>query len=191
MTVRLHGWLALAAWLVLALPAHAEQAWPIDPGQSHATFSVRKFWFAHVRGDFPGLRGRLQRGGVSGPGLAEVHAVIDVAGLAIDDAGDRARALGPEFFDAAHYPRIRFDSEPFPLAELASGGVLRGMLELHGQRRPVSFMLLPSACPRTPLACPVRVRGSLSRSAFGMRAWRGTLSDRVELDMQIHLDPSR
>jgi hypothetical protein len=34
------------------------------------------------------------------------------------------------------------------------------------------------------------VKGTLSRSAFGMRAHRGWLSDRVSLEMNILLGPS-
>jgi hypothetical protein len=36
----------------------------------------------------------------------------------------------------------------------------------------------------------IRVRGTISRSTFGMRGWRGVLSDKVELDLRIVLRTS-
>lgn len=166
----------------------ATRTWPIDPAQSSVQFSVRKFWFAHVRGTFPALQGTLQRVDTRlGVDLAEVDATLAVAGLEMDATGEREHALGPGFFDAARFAAVHFDSEPFPLAELVGGGSLRGELALHGVRRAVEFELLPSDCPRQPLACAIRVRGSISRSAFGMRKWRGVLSDKVELDLRIVL----
>lgn len=183
------------SWLLLPGPAaaaaDATQTWPIDPAQSQVQFSVREFLFAHVRGTFPELSGTLRRIDTrAGAAAVQVDATLDVAGLQMDDAHDRAHALGPGFFDAARFPAIRFESDPFPLDETASGGTLGGLLTLHGERHPVTMKVLPSDCPRQPLACVIRVRGTISRSAFGMRAWRGVLSDKVELDLRIVLRSS-
>jgi polyisoprenoid-binding protein YceI len=169
-------------------PTTETRIWPIDAAQSQAQFSVRKFWIAHVRGTFPGLRGNLRRMDPrSGVEVVQVYATLDAAGLQMGDAGARAQALGPRFFDAERYPVVHFDSDPFPLTELASGGRLRGLLLLHGERHPVTFELLPSGCPRQPIECVIRVRGEISRSDFGMRGWRAVLSDEVELDLRIVL----
>lgn len=182
--------LLLPCLALAAAPASETRTWPIDPAQSLAQFSVRKFWFAHERGTFPNMRGNL-RGidSAAGLDLAEVEATLDVADLQMDDADDREHALGGNFFDAARFPVVRFNSDPFPLVELAGGGNLHGLLTLHGERHPVAFALLPSDCPRQPLECMIRLRGTISRSLFGMRMWRGVLSDKVELDLRIRLAP--
>lgn len=184
------GWrgLWLAAGLALPVLALGAQVWPVDPAQSQATFSVRKFIFAHARGTFPNLTGKLQRISTGiGADLGEVDATIEVGQLVMDDADDRAKALGPAFFDAARFPRASFRSDPFPLSELVTGGILRGSLDLHGQTRAVAFKLAPSACPRQPLRCVIRVEGKLDRSDFGMRGWRAVLGDVVRLDLRIQL----
>ncbi|HEX7370355.1 MAG TPA: YceI family protein, partial [Rhodanobacteraceae bacterium] len=130
---------------VAVAAAPATSSWPIDAMQSQVQFSVRKFWFAHVKGTFPGLSGRLRRIDTHiGADLAQVDAEVAVAGLRMDDAGDRERALGEGFFDAAQFPVIRFESDPFPLGELTSGGILRGMLTLRGQQHPVKLALQAS-----------------------------------------------
>jgi polyisoprenoid-binding protein YceI len=169
-------------------PDSGAQTWSIDAARSQAQFSVRKLLFAHVRGTFPEVFGTLRRTDThSGTDLVQVDATLDVAGLEMDDADARVHALGPRFFDAARFPVIRFDSDPFPLDELAGGGTLRGLLTLHGESRPVHLALLPSECPHQPLACAIRVRGVIVRSRFGMGAWRGVLADKVELDLRISL----
>jgi polyisoprenoid-binding protein YceI len=169
-------------------PDSSARTWSIDAAHSQAQFSVRKLLFAHVRGTFPGLFGTLRRTDThTGADLVQVDATLDVAGLEMDDANARMHALGPRFFDAARFPVIRFDSDPFPLDELAGGGTLRGLLTLHGESRPVHLALMPSECPHQPLACAIRVRGVIVRSRFWMGAWRGVLSDKVELDLRISL----
>ena len=187
---------ATLAWLLAftapaATPAIQTQTWPIDATQSQVQFNVRKFWFAHVRGTFPALTGQVRRIDTRiGADLVEVDAELAVAQLEMDDPDDRAHAFGPEFFDGARYPAIRFESDPFPLRELREGGKLHGMLDLHGQRHPVTLALQPSDCPRQPFACVIRLRGDISRSAFGMRALRAVLSDKVGLDLRIRLAPA-
>jgi polyisoprenoid-binding protein YceI len=188
--VALKAPLALAFLLLSAFGiAHASgtaQAWTIDPAQSQVRFVVRKFWFAHVRGTFPALSGTLHRIDTHiGADLGRVDADLAVAGLQMDNADDRERALGTGFFDAAQFPAIHFDSDPFPMSELVAGGALRGILNLHGERHPVTLELQRSDCPRQPLQCVIRVHGTISRSTFGMHGWRGVLSDKVQLDLRI------
>ena len=182
--------LALALLLsgLASAQAATQASWAIDPAQSQVTFTVRKFWFVHVRGTFPALSGTLHRLDTRlGVNLGQVDATLAASGLRMDDSDALARALGPGFFDAAQYPQVAFVSDAFPLDELVSGGALRGQLTLHGESHPVTLALQPSACPREPLDCVIRVRGAISRSAFGMHGWRGVLSDKVELDLRINL----
>ena len=114
--VALKAPLALALLLLSAFGiAHASgtaQAWTIDPAQSQVRFVVRKFWFAHVRGTFPALSGTLHRIDTHiGADLGRVDADLAVAGLQMDNADDRERALGTGFFDAAQFPAIHFRGE--------------------------------------------------------------------------------
>ena len=180
---------ALALWLAtsvvrIACAAGDASSWPIDSAHSRAQFSVRTLWLAHERGEFTSLHGELRR--VDGD-RDVVDAWIDASSLSMDDADALKEAQGPGFFDVANRPRIHFVSAPFPADALVHGGTLEGTLELHGERRMVHFTLQPSDCPGQPLACAVRVSGTLSRGDFGMHAHRGWLSDRVALNLNIVL----
>ncbi len=174
----------LLALVCGAAGATGETVWPIDSARSQARFSIRTLWFTHARGEFDTIYGQLRR--IDAQHDA-VDAWIDARSLRMDDEEALAEARGPGFFDVSNHPRIHFISVPFPIEALSEGGVLDGTLDLRGQRRDVRFQLQPSACPARPLACPVRVTGTLSRSAFGMRAHRAWLSDRVSLEMNIVL----
>ena len=176
----------VALGLMLAFGAHADapQTWPISSQHSVVQFSVRTLWFTHERGRFDAVYGQLRRSEVE---RDVVDAWIDAASLQMDDADTLQQARGPGFFDVAQYPRIHFMSSPFGDALLRDGGTLEGILDLHGERRWVQFTLLPSSCPEQPLTCAIRLQGKLSRSAFGMRAHRALLSDKVALDLNIVL----
>lgn len=178
--------LCLPCLVLAAPPPAAPPSWSINAAHSQVRFSVRKLWFAHERGTFPGLHGSLREIDTRiHADMGVVDATLEVANLRMDDAKDRARALGPDFFDVKRFPTIGFDSDPFPLGELVTGGTLRGRLALHGERHPVTLTLLPSDCPLKPLECTIRAQGSISRTSFGMRGWRGVLSNKVKLDLQI------
>lgn len=172
--------LALTSSMALAAPA----VWAINSEHSFAQFSVRTLWFTHERGRFNGLHGELRRNDVD---RAVVDAWIDAASLVMDDSRTLEEARGAGFFDVVQYPRIHFVSSPFAETLLREGGILQGTLDLRGQRQHVQFELMPSSCPAQPLTCAIRVHGTLSRSAFGMRAHRGLLADRVSLDLDIAL----
>lgn len=181
---------ALLAVVSLAALASSSvtQTRPIDSTRSQAQFSVRELLIAHANGTFPRVVGTLRRIGTpGGPDLVEVDANLDITALQMDDPSELEHALGPRFFDADRYPHARFVSDPFPLGELASGGTVHGLLTLHGRRQPVTLTLEPSDCPRQPLECVIRVHGAISRSRFGMHAWRGVLGDEVKLDLRILL----
>ena len=91
-----------------------------------------------------------------------------------------------EFFDVERHPEIEFRSAPFTLAILTGGGEIDGTLRLRGHTRDVRFEVEPVSCALEDLAhCVVDVSGAVRRAEFGMTARRGTVSDRVALNLRI------
>ncbi len=126
-----------------ALPLAAETL-TVDPARSHAEFGVRVLWFGKIVGRLDDLQGTLdldRRGGVA---TVDVH--VATAAVRMDDRRYADWARGPDFFDAARHPQIRFVSQPFPLDRPQQGGALEGILTLRGISRPVRFELLPQPC---------------------------------------------
>ncbi len=182
----------LAAMLLIGLVFQARAAagehYRIDSSRSQAGFQVRLLWFRTISGRFTRIEGSIQR---KASGMAIVDARIDSHSVVMDSPRYRKAVLGPKFFDIAKHPAIHFLSDPVPFATLQSGGALAGQLRLRGVTRPVHFELLASRCtPDTLYSCKIRVRGHVSRSAFGMTSHRTVLSDRVKLELSIAVEPA-
>lgn len=126
-----------------ALPLAAEPL-PVDPARSHAEFGVRVLWFGKIVGRLDDLQGTLDLDRRRGVATVDVH--VAAAAVRMDDRRYADWARGPDFFDAARHPQIRFVSQPFPLDRLQQGGALEGTLTLRGISRPVRFELLPQPC---------------------------------------------
>jgi polyisoprenoid-binding protein YceI len=131
------------------LPLVAETL-PVDPAHSHAEFAVHVLWFGRIVGRLDDLQGTLDLDRRRGVATVDVH--VATATLRMDDVRYADWARGPDFFDAARHPQIRFVSQPFPLDRLLQGGDLEGILTLRGISRPVRFELLPQPCLVTTLA---------------------------------------
>ena len=178
----------LLAGLALAAPTARSSDFHIDTRRSHAEFAIRLLWLHTIKGRFTQITGGVK---LDPHGLATVDASIATNSIVTDSRWIRRWILAPEFFDAAHYPTLRFLSAPVTLATLTTGGTLNGQLRVRGVVRPVHFKLLSASCTTlTAATCLIEVRGHISRSAFGMRGHRATLSDRVRLGLLIALDPT-
>lgn len=121
---------------------------------------------------------------------AVVDARIAANAVAMRRSGTENWVKSQEFFNVAEYPEIRFQSDPFPLDRLSSGGELPGVLSLRGVDAPIVFRLMPSSCERPAVDCPVQAMGALKRGSFGMRSRKGTLADKVELGLSIRVRES-
>ena len=181
--------LAALALMLAPMPILAGTAFQFDAARSQAEFGVRLLWLHTISGRFAQITGAVR---LDAKGLATVDAHIRTSSLTMASASLRRSVLAEDFFDAAHYPGIHFLSEPVPLARLSNGGALEGWLSLRGVTRRVRFELLPARCSGlTARGCTIEARGAILRSAFGMSSHRATLSDRVQLGLQIALDPAR
>lgn len=150
----------LAAVLAARTLPLAAETLSVDPAHSHAEFAVHVLWFGTIVGRLDDLQGTLDLDRRHGAATVDVR--VAAAGVRMDDSRYADWARGPDFFDAARHPQIRFVSQPFPLDRLQRGGDLEGTLTLRGISQPVHFELLPQPClrrvlDRSPTAIP---RGS-------------------------------
>ena len=172
------------AGLALALPLQAQEVWRIDPQPSAGQFRVRLFAMMNISGRFEDVRGRVSIDREHG--TARVEAAIGAGSVELRTPRQTRWARSPEFFDAERHPDIRFVSTPLALAQLASGGVLEGRLQVRGVWREVRFQIGPSASGQERLEpSALEVEGSIRRSEFGMSSRRGAISDRVNLKFSV------
>ncbi len=159
-----------AALLAAAFATHpfplAAETLSVDAAHSHAEFGVHVLWFGKIAGRLDGLQGTLDLDRRQGLATVDVH--VAAAAVRMDDRRYADWARGPDFFDAAQHPQIRFVSQPFPLDRLQQGGALAGTLTLRGISRPVRFELLPQSC-RLAALDPAQA-ATVAASAAGINA---------------------
>jgi polyisoprenoid-binding protein YceI len=185
---------ACAALLLLAgladasAPAPAQDAkLTIDGKRSSARFIVRLIWGMRTEGTIARVTGELRGDAASGWVVR-----VDADGHALKVSGPRwmeRSTRSEQFLDVDRHPEIRFQSQRFNDQLLHTGGPVSGELTLRGLTRPVSFVLLPSACAQPGRDCDLQVNGTISRNEFGMTAHRSTVKDNVELHMRVRFRP--
>lgn len=156
-----------------------------DPARSAAGFAVKLRLSGGVPGQFRRIDGELEP---EPDGRWRVRVRVDARDLELAGPGWMLRnTRSRNFLDVERHPEIRFTSEPFDRALLASGGPIKGQLDLRGRSRPVAFTLAPSACSRPGHGCDIRVLGLVSRRSFGMTSQRMWLRDEVAFDFRVRL----
>jgi polyisoprenoid-binding protein YceI len=179
--------LLIVAWSMAhqARGQATDTAIAIDAGQSSARFVVHTRISIRAEGRMPQVSGELL--GTPAGGW-QVLVYVDGRGLQFDGPRWMERITRSDAFLAVdRHPEIHFHSEKFADAALRDGGPLHGELTLRGQKRPVSFELLPSTCARPGLDCDIQVHGAISRHAFGMNAYRTLVKDDVDFNIRVRL----
>lgn len=105
--------------------------WTLDPVHSTVRFAVTHGGIATYRSGFAEYAVSL-----SGGERPQLEGTVEVASIEIEVPQMKEHLLGPEFFDAALFPQLRFSSTELEIDD--HGRVrLAGELEMRGERRPV------------------------------------------------------
>ena len=106
---------------------HAQEtSWRIDSNHSAAHFSVRHMMISTVRGEFTGIAGTVTYD-PKDPAHDSVEATIDCSTVNTGVAKRDAQLKGPDFFDVARHPQMKFKSIR---VEAAGAGKLKVTSEL-------------------------------------------------------------
>jgi len=115
---------------------HAQQtSWRIDSNHSAADFSVRHMMISSVRGEFTGIAGTVIYD-PKDPAHDFVEVTIDCTTVNTGVAKRDAQLKGPDFFDVARYPQMKFKSIR---VEVAGAGKLKvtGALTINSTTKPI------------------------------------------------------
>lgn len=171
----------------------------IDPSHSAASFSVRHMMVSNVKGNFSNVAGSA----VWDPknlAASKLDATIDVTSVDTRDAKRDGHLKSPDFFDAAKFPQMKFQSTKFE----RRGGALEiaGDLTIRGVTKPVVLTVVSG--PTEPVKDPwgnLRVGASattkINRKDFGI-VWNNNLDgggvlvgDDVEITLDVELLPQK
>ena len=121
---------------------------------------------------------------------ARVDISVDVTGTRTPLPFARQAMIGPLVLDANRYPTIRFVSTGVKLApdgRLSGGATITGKLTVHGVTRPVTFQAglfrAPGSAPDDLSNLTVKLKGQISRSAFGASGFSDLVADTVGLNI--------
>ncbi len=170
---------------VTTADAHAGRSgdllWYFDSSQGHIGFAIEAVGVLTFTGHFQRFGGGVFVDRTTGQ--ARVRLAIDATSLTMNSNRYQNLARSADFFAIEQHPRIGFVSEPFPV--LRPPRQLRGVLQLRGVAGEVALVLDSPPCTEPVAACTVRAQGELDRRAFGMRAWRTTVSSQVSLQISL------
>lgn len=182
------------AALLAAAPACAEQAYSLNQKFGRIEFSVSHLGLFSSEGTFDRFNANLI---LDAEHPERTRISVDVSAASIDMPWQDGSAMlrSPDFFDAQHYPDVRFMSTS--VEAVAPGRyAIRGLIEIRGVTRPLVLDAKlvrrhhPDAAHGAGVAEFV-VTGHLSRSAFGMTADEMFISDEVGITIDARIDLGR
>jgi polyisoprenoid-binding protein YceI len=201
--------ITLACLIALAAPAAAQMTMPteapgkpdpriatpgrykFDPDHSQILFTVTHLGWTNYTGEFRRPSGRLTLD-VAHPSAStlSVSVPIDTVQTTVSELDTSLR--GTEFFDAGRFPTATFVSTRVVPTGPATADVT-GTLSLHGVTRPVILAVQFIGAGRQfwgekKMAIGFAATGRISRSAFGIDASPGLVSDTVDLVINAGLE---
>ncbi|MCP9319610.1 polyisoprenoid-binding protein [Acetobacter persici] len=166
-------------------PVVEKGVYHVDGLRTQVVFSVTCLSFSHYHGMFSGVSGSLLLDSAH-PELSHVALRLPVQSL-MTTAGSVTEALwGEDWLDARKYPDAEFVSTQI-VSEGPSQASVSGRLTLHGVTRPVTLHVHFVGAGTNPLDQAYTVgfeaRGTIQRSAFGMRSAMTAVGDDVKLTL--------
>ena len=111
--------------------------WAIDPTHSEVQFKIKHLVISTVTGSFKSFQGTMQSEGDSFDN-AQVEFALEVDSIDTNQEMRDGHLKGEEFFDAAKYPTIKFESTSF-VKESGDTYKLTGNLTMKDVTKPVTL----------------------------------------------------
>lgn len=179
----------LASLLTLGTAANAaKNTYTIDPVHSSVLFKVRHF-FNPVTGKFGKFEGTVTYDEAN-PSKNKAKAVIEVASVSTLNADRDAHLQRDDFFDAAKFPSITYESTSWKKTGDKTYEV-EGTLSFHGQSHPVvlAVEMLGSgegfASKEGKTVIGFSGKGKVNRSDWGVTGASPLVGDEVEIELSI------
>jgi polyisoprenoid-binding protein YceI len=164
-------------------------SWAIDPTHSTVGFTVVYMGVAPFQGAFREFDASLDESGLRG--------VAKAASIDVDNADLAGHLAAPDFFDAATYPELSFETGA--LRREGDAVAVDGVLEIKGNRAPVTLtgtITDPVSDPWGGQKLGLSLAGSVDKNAVGL-TWNAPLpeggsmlADEVELTASLVFVPA-
>ncbi|HTW13129.1 MAG TPA: YceI family protein [Solirubrobacteraceae bacterium] len=156
----------------ISTEAIAAGTYNVDPAHSNVGFEVKHMGIATVRGAFKQFQGSVQ---ASGSELT-LKGTVEAASIDTGDQNRDGHLQSPEFFDAAQYPQISFESKG---AQAGPDGklTLTGDITIKGTTKPIELTGVLGEGGEDPWGnqrVGFEVEGKIDRRDFDL-SWNQTL----------------
>lgn len=177
--------LLTAVVLGSALGARAADKYEVDPAHSSVSFKIEHSGISWIHGRFNDVAGEFlvdaEKPAASSFALTMKTESVDTANAKRD-----AHLASPDFFNAKQFPALSFQSKSVKKTD--NGLEVTGDLTLHGETKPVSFLLrggktaeFPPGTQRTGYTTHFQ----LKRSDFGIDSAMEFLGDEVHVEISF------
>jgi polyisoprenoid-binding protein YceI len=149
--------------------------WRIDPIHSSVSFEVKHMMISTVRGHFKQFEGMLEA--AEDYHDSRVWGSVQVASIDTNNADRDEHLLSPDFFDAEHYPEMRFESTRVEHIVLGTYRV-SGDLTIKDVTREIQVEATVEGAAVDPWGhdrVGIAVRGGIDRTEFGL-TWQQALT---------------
>ncbi len=162
----------------------------LDARASEVSARVSFFGLASKTAQFPKMKGTitLQPGRLD---TIDLDVELDATALTAGDRLTTGRLKGPDFFDVAHFPVVRFAGQRMTMTGPVTAQVV-GTITARGQTHPammdVAFQDPPA---RTSGHVPVQLsaRATIDRRDFGMTAYSMIVGKKVTITVNTRMVP--
>jgi polyisoprenoid-binding protein YceI len=165
--------------------------WTVDAAHSKVGFAVKHMGIATVRGEFTDFEGTLEVG--QDLSSAKAFGTVKAQSVATNEPQRDEHLRSPDFFDAAQYPELRFESTRIEALDDEEFRIT-GQLTIHGVTNEVVLHAEAQGTDIDPWGnerVGLEVTGQLSRGDYGMQfnqvLGSGNLlvADKVKLALDI------
>lgn len=149
--------------------------WAVDPTHSEIGFKVKHMMFTNVSGKFANFTAEAVTDGDNFDN-AKFSFTGDVDSVTTGNADRDGHLLSPDFFDAAQFPKLTFESTSFTKKNEGEYK-LEGNLTLHGITQPVTLDAEFGGIAKDPwgnVKSGFTLTGKLNRKDFGL-TWNSAL----------------
>lgn len=177
----------LAALVLAAVPALAQDVYRIDPVHSEVSFKVGHL-LAKTSGRFTKFSGTIKVDPAD-IGRSSVEVTIDAASITTDNEARDKHLKSAEFFNVAKFPAITFKSTA--VKEVAKGKLeVTGDFTMHGVTKRITFPITNAGTqagmqPGSVVAGFIDGALSLNRSEFGIKTFPGVIGETVAVSLNV------
>jgi polyisoprenoid-binding protein YceI len=143
--------------------------WTVDPAHSKVGFGVKHMGIATVRGEFTDFEGVLEIG--EDLSNAKVRGTVKAQSVDTNEAQRDDHLRSPDFFDAAQFPELRFESTSIEALDAEEFRIV-GRLTIHGVTKEIVLHAEVQGTDVDPWGnerVGLEVTGQLSRADYAMR----------------------